>query len=232
MFAKPKAVFFDAGGTLIHPFPSVGEIYAKAAAIYGATHDSKRLEAEFYKSWAKRGGLSSLGSETSEEKERAWWHSLVQEVFEPHGGVPSFNEFFTALHRSFEEKELWEIYPDVLDVLNDFREKGLILGVVSNWDLRLPKLIKNLGLHDHFDFLVTSSMCGATKPSEKIFKEALKRAGVKPGQAVHVGDTYEEDFVGAERLGIRAFHLDRNGGTHSGLKQKVIKDLKELLNRI
>ena len=232
MSAKFKAVFFDAGGTLFRPFPSVGEIYAKAASIYGARHDPKRLEAEFHKAWKARGGLSSLGTQTSEEKERLWWHSLVREVFEPHGGVPSFDEFFKALHRSFEEKELWEIYPEVPDVLGGLKEKGFVLGIVSNWDLRLPKLLKNLGLNDHFDFLVTSSMCGSTKPAEKIFREALKKAAAKPDQAVHVGDTYEEDFVGAERVGIRAFHLDRNGGSHSVPKHATIKSLKELLDQI
>lgn len=229
---KFKAVFFDAGGTLFRPFPSVGEIYAKAASLYGATHDPDRLEAEFHKAWKKRGGLSSLGEETSEEKELNWWHSLVREVFEPYGGVPSFDQFFTALHKSFEDKELWEVYPEVPEVLSEFRRQGLITGVVSNWDLRLPKVVKNLGLHDHFDFLVSSSMCGATKPSEKIFKEALKKAGAKPGETVHVGDTYEEDFVGAERVGIRAFHLDRNGQMRSIPKHATIKNLKELLRQL
>ena len=232
MSRKFKAVFFDAGGTLFRPYPSVGEIYAKAASIYGAKHDPKHLEAEFHKAWKARGGLSSLGMETSEEKERLWWYSLVREVFEPHGGVPSFDEFFKALHRSFEEKELWEIYPEVPESLNEFRKNGFILGIVSNWDLRLPRLVKNLGLHDRFDFLVTSSMCGSTKPSEKIFKEALKQAGVAPAETVHVGDTYEEDFVGAERVGIRAFHLDRNDGIHSVPKHATIKNLRELLSQI
>jgi putative hydrolase of the HAD superfamily len=226
-----KAVFFDAGGTLFRPFPSVGEIYSKAASLYGVSHDPERLEAKFHQAWKSRGGLSSLGDETNEEKERAWWHSLVHEVFEPYGGVPSFEVFFKALHRSFEEKELWEIYPEVPEVLNEIRNRGLIMGVVSNWDLRLPKVIRNLGLHHHFDFLVGSSMCGATKPSEKIFKEALKQAGVKPEEAIHVGDTYEEDFIGAERLGIRAVHLDRNGGNHSVPEHATVKNLRELLDR-
>src|SRR3989338_1863322 len=104
---KFKAVFFDAGGTLFCPYPSVGEIYAETAARFGTESNPAVLESEFQAAWLRRGGLSSLGSTTSEEKERAWWHTLVQEVFESSGGVPRFEEFFAELHKSFMYKELW-----------------------------------------------------------------------------------------------------------------------------
>src|SRR3989338_8629340 len=229
---KIKAIFFDAGGTLFRPYPSVGEIYARAASSYGRTYRPEALETEFHSAWKKRGGISSLGTETNEEKERSWWHSLVREVFEPHGGVPNFDNFFKALHRSFEEKHLWEIYSEVPDVLEDLRRKKFVLGVVSNWDLRLPKVLKNLGLESYFDFSVSSSMCGATKPSEKIFKEALKQAKVQPEEAAHVGDTYEEDFVGANRVGIKAILLDRAKSGNSVPKHLRINSLNELHDRI
>lgn len=229
---KIKAVFFDAGGTLFRPFPSVGQIYARTALAYGVKCDPHLLEAAFYMAWKKRGGLASLGTETSEEKERSWWYSLVQEVFEGHGGIPEFDTFFHVLHRSFEDKELWEIFPEVPEVLRELKRRHLILGVVSNWDLRLAKLLVNLGLHPHFDFFVSSSLCGATKPEAKIFKEALTLAKVKPNEALHVGDTYEEDFVGAKAVGIHALLIDRNQDGKSVPKEMRISSLKEILERI
>ncbi len=229
---KIKVIFFDAGGTLFRPFPSVGEIYARAALPYGANYAPEALEAKFHQAWKKRGGLSSLGTETNEEKERNWWHSLVREVFDSQGGVPRFDEFFAVLHRSFEEKHLWEIYPEVLEVLVHLRKEKITLGIVSNWDLRLPRLVRNLGLEPYFDFLLSSSVCGATKPSEKIFKEALKQANASPEEAIHVGDTYEEDFVGADRLGIKALLLDRNGNGNSVPPEARIHSLAELRDRI
>ena len=232
MSHKTKAVFFDAGGTLFRPFPSVGEIYARTASAYGRSYDPLVLEAEFHAAWQKRGGLSSLGRETNEAKERAWWYSLVSEVFEPAGGVPCFDEFFETLHRSFEEKHLWEIYPEVIEVLEELKRKGLILGVVSNWDLRLPKLVKNLGLSSHFDFLMSSSVCGATKPSKKIFNEALNKAGAVPSETIHVGDTYEEDYIGAVQLGIKAILLDRAGNGNSVPSGDQISSLVELKGKI
>lgn len=232
MSRKIKVIFFDAGGTLFRPYPSVGEIYARTASEYGKTYSPDALETEFHSAWKKRGGLSSLGTETSEEKERSWWYSLVREVFEPHGGVPHFDDFFKVLHRSFEEKHLWKIYPEVLDVLEDLRRRRFVLGVVSNWDLRLPRLLKNLGLESYFDFSVSSSMCGATKPSEKIFREALTYSKARPEEAVHVGDTYEEDFVGADRMGIKAILLDRNKSGNSVPDHLRINSLNELHDRI
>lgn len=228
MLPKFKAIFFDAGGTLFRPFPSVGDIYAKAASSYGVNCDPRILELEFHSAWRKRGGLSSLGQETNEEKERTWWYSLVREVFDSQGGISHFDEFFTALHHSFEEKHLWEIYPEVLSVLDTLHRKGLILGIVSNWDLRLHRVVHNLGLAPYFDFLVSSSVCGATKPSAKIFREALKRARVMPHEAIHVGDTYEEDFVGADRVGITALLLDRTGSGNSVPDEVRINSLDKL----
>ncbi|MBI4358610.1 MAG: haloacid dehalogenase, partial [Candidatus Omnitrophica bacterium] len=89
MSQKVKAIFFDAGGTLFRPYPSVGEIYARTAFAYGMKCDPDVLEREFQLAWQKRGGLSSLGRETSEVKERSWWYTLVEEVFASHGGVPN-----------------------------------------------------------------------------------------------------------------------------------------------
>ena len=232
MSQKIKAIFFDAGGTLFRPFPSVGEIYARTASSFGVNCNPEILELKFHSAWKRRGGLSSLGAETNEAKERDWWHTLVREVFDSHGGVPRFEEFFEVLHRSFEEKHLWEIYPEVLEVLAILQKRGLTLGIVSNWDLRLPRLVRNLGLEPYFDFLLSSSVCGATKPSAKIFEEALKKANALPEEAIHVGDTYEEDFVGADRLGIRAFLLDRNDNGNSVPPEMRIGSLAELLNQI
>ncbi len=202
---KIKAVFFDAGGTLFRPYPSVGHIYAKAAKSHGLTCDVALLESTFYLAWKKRGGLASLGAETNEEKEKLWWHSLVKEVFESHGGVPEFDRFFHALHKSFEEKDLWEIFPEVREVLDELKNRKMILGVVSNWDLRLAKLLDNLGLASDFDFFVSSSLCGATKPEAKIFHHALALANVKPEETLHVGDTYEEDLTGLKEWELIRF---------------------------
>lgn len=226
--SKIKAVFFDAGGTLFTPHPSVGEIYAETSKRYGANCDPDVLETEFESAWRKRGGLSSLGSDTNEAKERDWWRSLVTEVFTSSGGVPEFGRFFDELHRSFVNKELWRIYPEVIETLASLRSEGMALGIVSNWDLRLPIVIENMGLTSCFDFVLGSSACGATKPSPKIFEEALKHSRTRPDETLHIGDTYHEDFLGAEGVGIRPIHLDRMGKSNHVPKERCIRSLDEI----
>lgn len=226
-----KAIFFDAGGTLVRPFPSVGGLYAETAERFGTRLDPNLLELEFQAAWKRRGGLASLGSEISETKERIWWHSLVSEVIQPFGMFARFEEFFNVLYRSFEKKESWEIYPDVWSTLRFFRENNFVLGIVSNWDLRLERVMQNLGLAHRFDFMIGSSSFGATKPDVKIFLEASRRAGVKPQEAVHIGDSYDEDFLGATAAGVSAFHLSRNGGPSQAPQNLTVTSLDEFCEK-
>jgi len=230
---KIKAVFFDAGGTLFCPHPSVGEIYAGTARRYGKKYEPKTLEAEFHAAWKRRRGLTSLGAETSHAKERNWWYTLVREVFSTSGGPPEeYDAFFDELHQSFVRKELWRIYPEVHDVLGTLKVRDFVIGVISNWDLRLSIVLSNLGLKEYFDFVIGSSAFGVTKPSEKIFEEALRRAGVQPEEAIHVGDNFDEDFIGAQRAGIKPIHIDRDGVVETRAGDARIKSLDQIFERL
>ena len=60
MISKFKAVFFDAGGTLLHPFPSVGEIYEEVASRYGCRVNANELEAQVDESLLRAPGRYSV----------------------------------------------------------------------------------------------------------------------------------------------------------------------------
>ena len=109
-----------------------------------------------------------------------------------------------------------------------------MLGMVSNWDSRLLKLCKGLGLDRYFDFKVISAVFGAAKPNPKIFEEALRKANVQASAAVHVGDSLEDDVRGAHLAGIRAIWIDRSNRHETLTKDHqdfvtVIRDLRELI---
>jgi putative hydrolase of the HAD superfamily len=103
-------------------------------------------------------------------------------------------------------------YPDVPPALAELRELGLHLVCVSNWDCSLPDVLARAGLAEHLDGVVTSAVVGARKPDPAIFAAALKVAGCDPGEALHVGDTRDEDIEGARAAGIRALLIRRDGG--------------------
>ena len=78
------------------------------------------------------------------------------------------------------------------------------------------EVLERCGLGDALDGVVTSAGSGSRKPDPVIFSQALELAGCGADEAVHVGDTAEEDVAGAEAAGIRALLLDREGGGDIG----------------
>jgi putative hydrolase of the HAD superfamily len=103
-------------------------------------------------------------------------------------------------------------FPDAAPALAGLRQRGLRLVCVSNWDCALPEVLERSGLASHVDGTVTSALAGARKPDPAIFAPALELAGCEPAEALHVGDTAEEDLEGARAAGIRALLIDREGG--------------------
>ena len=210
-FKRIQAVFFDAGGTLFCPFPSVGEIYAEVAGRHGLAVEPSSIESIFHETWERRDGLASLSGHSGEKEEKKWWHDLVWDVFSPLGRIDNFESFFEELYDRFASARAWRLFPDALPVLQELKKQDKVVAVVSNWDSRLFGICEGLGLGPYLDFILASAVVGAAKPHPRIFQEALKRAKVIPAEALHVGDSLEDDVLGAQRVGIQAVFLDRKG---------------------
>jgi putative hydrolase of the HAD superfamily len=207
-----KAVFFDVGGTLIRVHPSVGDVYARHARPFGYSGSVEVLNEGFGAQWKKMGGIESLGDQSGAVAERKFWRELVYEVFKPLGGLDQFEEYFDLIFEEFREKSNWRVYEDVIEseILETLKKRGVVLGVISNWDSRLISTLENIGLAHYFDFILPSAVVGSAKPDKKIFKEALRRSGVGPHEACHIGDEIRTDVVGAEGVGIHPILLDRD----------------------
>lgn len=229
MLSDYKAVFFDAGGTLFHPHPSVGEIYASTAAKYGCAAAPEELERLFKEAWLHRDGLSSLISHNSEKIEREWWKNLVRDVFKRVGGVREFEEFFDELYTVFGHPEAWKLYPGTREVLTELKKRGKKLAVISNWDSRLFHLCEAFGLNELFDFVIASAVFGASKPNPKIFEGAMRQMQVEPHEAAHVGDSYEDDVRGARNAGLHGILIDRGARPRKFEGIITIRSLEELL---
>ena len=96
----------------------------------------------------------------------------------------------------------FEAIPGALETLASLRARGLVLAVVSNWDVGLAEHLERLGTDELFSAVVTSAEAGAAKPDPAVFQLALERLGVEAGRAVHVGDE-DEDERGAAAAGMR-----------------------------
>lgn len=229
-----KAIFFDAGGTLFCPFPSVGYHYSNVAARYGCRTDERAVEEAFHRVWREHDAIGGIHGPCSEKIEKDFWYRIVSEVFKNFNALSDFNAFFEELYDLFARPEVWRFYPESEEVLQQLKERGYTLCLVSNWDSRLLKLCEGLGLNRFIDHYVISAIFGVAKPDPKIFQEALRKTSVKAGEVIHVGDSLEDDVRGASQTGIKAIWLDRgNRHDHLSKVQKdsmiVIRNLNELI---
>jgi putative hydrolase of the HAD superfamily len=211
------AVTFDVGGTLIEPWPSVGHIYAEVAAQHGVPGLAPEiLNHRFAAAWKARPGF---------DHSIEGWSAIVDETF---GGLvpekPS-QTFFGELYQRFTRASAWRIYDDVLATLNTLRERGLRVGVISNWDQRLRPLLDALGLAGQFEVTVVSCEIGASKPSPAPFQAAAKAFKLQPDGILHVGDSTEMDVAGARAAGFQAVQIVRGDGAGGNDRIKSLGEL-------
>ena len=108
-------------------------------------------------------------------------------------------------------------YPEVPRALRDLRERGMRLVVASNWDCSLGEVLREAGIRDLVDGVVTSAEASAPKPDSRVFEAALVLAGCAPEHAVHVGDSPSKDVAGAAAAGIAPILLRRGGERPDGV---------------
>jgi REG-2-like HAD superfamily hydrolase len=229
---KTKAVFLDAGNTLLSPNPAVETVYAGAFRRRGVPAAEEDVLAALHGTWGLVAARQAQGARRwgGDDGERGFWRGFVQEVFTRVGGGALPEDLLEELVVHFHRQESWRLYPEVLEVLVALRERGLKLLVVSNWDSTLPALLDRLDLTRHFDGVVVSAIVGASKPAREIFDAALAVAGVAADEVLHVGDSPSEDYEGALNAGLPALLLDRAGVAPEGFES--IRSLQEILPRV
>lgn len=207
-----EAVTFDAGGTLIEPWQSVGAIYAEVAREFGLECSAERLTAQFKDAWT----LQTAFRYTRQE-----WAVMVRHSFA--GMADVSDTLFEAIYERFSEPRSWLIYDDVIPTLQKLEEMGMKLAVVSNWDERLEPLLEEMGLATYFDAIVVSSVVGAHKPDERIFRRAAAELALGAGKILHVGDSWREDVEGARGAGAKAVRIRRSGLEREGDVDSLVK---------
>ena len=210
--AQIKAVFFDAAGTLFETREPVGESYARIARAYGVDASADAIGASFRRAFREALPLAFGVRRKPEELrhlERDWWRSLVTNTFAGLGEFRDFEAFFKSLFEFFADPACWAADPEALPTLGILRERGLTLGVISNFDHRLYRILDGLGLSRWFNSITISSEAGYAKPSAKLFQAALEQHRLAPHEAVHVGDSEHFDLSGAAAAGMGAVLINR-----------------------
>ena len=205
-----KAIFFDGAGTLIHLPRSVGHHYALVGQRVGLALDAAALDQAFTACWKQMPARPAIDG-PREDDDKGWWRELVNQVIDrvaPQTKDLDRDAFFEAAYSHFAEAGVWELYPEVIEVLEALRPR-FDLAIVSNFDGRLRMILGHLGVSKYFSHVFLSSELGADKPDPLIYQRALALMRLAPNETLHVGDDPVRDWQAAEAVGLSVFRLER-----------------------
>ena len=231
-----RAVFFDAGETLVYPHPSFAELFAEVLREGGDPIDPADVREVVHASSDAFTKLmlsdEALNWSTSPERSRALW-DVVYRMFLAETNIPEaeHERLVVALYERFRNLASYRLHPDVVPTLQRLQKMELKLGLISNFEDWLEQLLETLEIGQFFEVSVISGIEGVEKPNTRIFEIALARAGVEPAHAVYVGDNPIFDAEPAQRAGMIPVVIDR-GDRHpdSGfLRITSLEDLPEAL---
>ena len=205
-----KAILFDAAGTLLYLTKTVGDHYACVGRQVGLDLDAQELDRAFHTAWQQMPHRPAIDGPRQDD-DKGWWRDLVGRVFDQ--VAPSLSKldrdnFFEIAYEHFAEAGVWELYPEVTEVLEQLRSR-FQLAVISNFDGRLRLILQNLGISKYFDHVFISSELGADKPDPQIFRRALEIIHLDANEVLEVGDDPERDWKAAKAAGLSIFRLDR-----------------------
>ncbi len=203
----PTAILLDALGTLVALEPPAPLLRTELARRFGlevsAREAAQAIAAEiaYYRAHLDDGrdepGLKAL---------RRRCAGVLREALPPAG--LELDPLLDALLASLR----FTAFADARPALEAARSRGQRLVVASNWDVSLHGVLRALELEPLLDGILTSAEAGARKPAPAMFEQALALAGARPDEAVHVGDSLDEDVAGARAAGIEPVLVRREPG--------------------
>lgn len=207
-----QVVFFDLFNTLVHFQPEREEAQRQVCHEFGidlpletlrrvyATVENQRPARRRYAS----GPLAELAALDP-------WVEFQYRLLHTAGIAVSAGLAAQISERYQAVKKRLVLFGDVAPALATLRERRLILGLISNAQRPVATILPDPEVLKSFDFMITSAEVDAEKPDPRIFAAALRRGGVQASEAVHVGDQYTNDVLGARNAGLQPLLLDRHG---------------------
>lgn len=207
-----KIVFFDAGGTILEPYPTFAEAFTRICRAHGYEVAPADVQALFNRQGpnvadvARETGV--VNATTSWESSQIFWRHLYTSFLLALGITD--DELRDDLLATFSDKASYKLFPEVLDSFEELRQGGYRLGLISNFEGWLEEVLVEEKAGDIFDVKVISGIEGVEKPDPHIYRLAIERAAVEPGECVHVGDSIANDVEPATAVGMKVVMIDRS----------------------
>jgi len=217
-----KAVLFDLGNTLVYQQPY--EPFQRILQINGVFKSIEEIREAF-----EKGNREFEAERRAVLPPREFYVQLNMTILKHLGITRSVRRLAGEIDRQWFNFSKIHVYSDVKDSLRRLKQMGLKLGVVTGgYELDMEQILPRAGLEKFFDVCVGADTIGKRKPSPEAFKQALKRLDVKPEEAIFVGDMLEQDYLGAQKVGMKAFLIQREGKPVVGVK--AITSLREIFD--
>lgn len=228
MTTRPRAVFFDAGGTLLHVD------YQRVAATLERVVGHAPAVGEFAEAeYAGRAAVEALMAMNGGSDDRMRWHVHFGAMLGALGyATHEIEAVAPAIGEENRRRSLWCVtVPGTAEALAALRRRGIVVGCVSNADGTVDRLLDQAGLLSELAFVVDSGAVGVEKPDPRIFAIALALAGVAPEETLYVGDLYPVDVVGARGAGLVPVLLDPLG-RYQGRDCRTARDVPSLCREL
>lgn len=233
---KIKAVSLDAMGTLIHLNKTAAEVYYQVLIaheispqqIYSLLHDKSQYP-KFWKMAEQK--ISATNQEKyldrySNSAKINFWHLLFATIFEYYNlPIEKLEQTKLATIEEFAKEKHWQLEKTAIQLFNFCQENQILLFVTSNFDERLPDILKNLKVAHYFKKIITSAEVGYEKPSHRIFEHLLQEAQCPAKQIIHVGDTWLADVEGAKQAKMIPIFFEKRFKNKNILSIKTLEQL-------
>ncbi len=201
-------LFFDAGNTLVYVNM---EVVSRALARRRAARSAEDLWRAEHRIRARIDRPELVRASTDASRWELYFRAILAECGVEREGV--VRPVLAELAEYHARWNLWEVVPPEVPMVLDLLRRRYRLGVISNSNGTVREKLRRVGLWPYFDVVLDSHEERLEKPDPRLFRAALERLGARPDRALHVGDFYHIDVVGARAAGMRALLLDP-GGVH------------------
>lgn len=225
-----STVVFDVGGTLLQlDYAALATRYVHAAAAHHIALDwhqayavLEQLESEIPQ-WQQKRAVS-----LEHDHGVAFWNDFYAEGFRRLGVTRDMSPVVNEIRECFQRAEFEKLYDDVMPTLRALHARRIRMGILSNFSANLEEVLRQVGIHQYFEFFVVSAIAGVEKPDRKIFDLTVQAANCPREEIVYIGDSVFHDIEGARNAGLAAILVDRQD-RHPEFDGARLRDLRALV---